>query len=276
MNRDQEFDNILDECLERLLVDGETIEQCLKRYPEQAQELEPLLQTALEAKEASTIQPRAEFKARARYQFASAFQDKASRKSRPFFGWLPRWAAVATVVLVLLAVGGGTLVVASGSMPDSPLYSLKLATEEAQLVLTPSEIGRARLCAELVDRRVEEIIYMADKGDVLQVELITQRLDERLDKLVVLVSVLVEDGEAMLLAPDEEALPPEEAEDAQGVRAGASKWNQLKIKVAYHAAQNQEKLQDILEKVPAALKPALRRAIAISLAGYQKALGALD
>ena len=148
MKADKKFDDILDECLERLLVGGETIEQCLQRYPEQAQELEPLLQTALEAKKASAIQPRDEFKARARYQFGSALQDTASRKGRPFFGWLPQWATVATIVLVLLLAGGGTLVVASNSMPDSPLYSLKLAAEEAQLVLTPSEIGRVRLCAE--------------------------------------------------------------------------------------------------------------------------------
>ena len=32
----REFDNILDECLERLLVKGETIEQCLQSYPEHA------------------------------------------------------------------------------------------------------------------------------------------------------------------------------------------------------------------------------------------------
>ena len=109
MNKSKEFDNVLDECLERLLVKGETIEQCLQSYPEQAAELKPLLQTALAAKKVSTIQPRAEFKASARYQFRSALQEMASQKTRSFFGWFPRWATVVTIVLVLLLAGGGTI-----------------------------------------------------------------------------------------------------------------------------------------------------------------------
>ena len=69
MKRNKEFNNILDECLERLLVKGETVEQCLASYPQYAAELEPLLQMAVAAKEASAIQARPEFKAKARYEF---------------------------------------------------------------------------------------------------------------------------------------------------------------------------------------------------------------
>ena len=91
MKRNREFDNALNDCLERLLVNGETIEQCLASYPEHAAELEPLTQTAVATQQASAIQPRPEFKARARYQFQSALQEAASRKSRSVFGWLPQW-----------------------------------------------------------------------------------------------------------------------------------------------------------------------------------------
>ena len=75
MKKSREFDNILDECLERLLLKGETVEQCLASYPEQAAELEPLLHTALITKKASAIEPRHEFRARARYQFDSALRE---------------------------------------------------------------------------------------------------------------------------------------------------------------------------------------------------------
>jgi hypothetical protein len=180
------------------------------------------------------------------------------------------------IVLVVLLAGGGTVVVASNSMPDSPLYAVKLATEEARLMLTPSELGKARLCAELADRRVEEIIYMAGKGDVQQIELVTQRLDERLEKLAVLASALGGKGEAMLMAPSPDEEAALEAGDSQGIRAGANGWNELRMKVASRAAENQAALQAILEKAPASMKPFLRRAIMVSLAGYQKALEALD
>ena len=129
----KEFDNILNECLERLLINGESIEQCLQSYPEQAAELKPLLQTALTTKQVSAIQPRAEFKASARYEFHLALQEMASWKPLSIFNWFPRWATIATTALVLLLTGSGTVAAASHSMPDDFLYPVKLVTEEVQL-----------------------------------------------------------------------------------------------------------------------------------------------
>ncbi len=91
MKKDKEFNNIFDECLERIVVDGETLEQCLKRYPEQAAELKPLLETVLAVKEASAVEPRPEFKARARYEFRSAIRTVAPKRRLPLFGLRPRW-----------------------------------------------------------------------------------------------------------------------------------------------------------------------------------------
>ena len=279
MRTNKEFDNILDECLERMLVGGETIEQCLERYPEQAAQLKPLLETALAVKETSAVQPRAEFKARARYQFRSALREAAAPK--PFFGWRRRWAAV-VAVLVLLLAGGGTVFAAAGSMPDSPLYPVKLATERVQLVLTPSQLGKANLCAEFADRRVDEIIYMADKGDVRQVELITQRLDDRLDMLAVLASSLEAkaDADEMLALPDEEPLepaPPVTVEESgRGFFVQTDDWAELRVTVADYAASNQAALLAALEKVPEPVRAALLRAIAVSEAGYENILRALD
>ena len=102
MRTNKEFDNILDECLERLLIKGETIEQCLQSYPEQAAELEPLLRAAIATKEAAAVQPRPEFRAEARYQFRLALQKLASKRSHFSFGWLPRWATVTALVLVII------------------------------------------------------------------------------------------------------------------------------------------------------------------------------
>ena len=68
MKRDREFQEILDECLEKVLR-GQTIEQCLQDYPDYASVLEPMLRTAVRAKRATNIYPRPEFKDRARHQF---------------------------------------------------------------------------------------------------------------------------------------------------------------------------------------------------------------
>jgi len=302
----KEFDNILNECLERLLVKGESLEQCLERYPAQAAELGPLLETALAAREASAIQPRPDFRARARYQFHSALKETASRRSRSSWGWFPRWATVAAIVLVLVLAGGGTVVAADSSMPDSPLYSVKLATEQARLTLTPSQMGKARLCAELADRRVAEIAYMAEKGDAEQVVIITGRLDDKLDLLVVLIEGrggVSLPGILPAASPPEEAgappaptttppppdeEPPPEAAPPVAIPPPEKGWGgrddtaqngsrvQLWNTVVHDAASNQATLRQALDKAPERAREALRRALAVSEEGYEEALEALE
>ena len=270
--KNSEFENILDECLDRL-ASGETLEQCLQSYPEQAAQLEPLLQMAQAVTKASAILPRAEFKARARYEFRSALQAEATKRRQPLFR-LRRWSVALMVVSILLLAGGGTAAAASNSMPDSPLYPVKLAAEQVQLTLTPSDIGKARLCAVLADRRVAEIICMADKGDAQQVELATQRLDERLGMLAELASTEGEEGApGVLMAP---SAPAEEAPAEGGASAEGKGRAELKRVVMCCADTNPAALRAALKEAPPSAKPALRRAIFISEIGYDRALAALD
>ena len=280
--KNSEFENILEECLERL-VKGETLEQCLQRYPEQAAQLEPLLQTAKAVRKASAILPRSEFKARARYEFRSALQATATKRRLPLFGLRPRWAMALMIIGIVLVAGGGTAAAASNSMPDSPLYPVKLATEQVRLTLTPSDMGKARLCAMLADRRVAEIIYMANKGDARRVELVTQRLDKRLTMLAILVSaekLEVPAVESIPRAPTEElAPPPTPSEKARGRGGAVVEGNdraKLRIIVVDCACNHPAALRAALGKAPESAKPALRRAITISVVGYERILAALD
>ncbi len=268
MKKSREFNDILDECLERLVKSG-TLEECLASYPELAVELEPLLQTAMAAKEASVIQPRPEFRAKARNQFHSALQAMESRESHPFFSWQRRWVTAVTVVLVLLLAGGGTVVVASNSMPDGNLYPIKLATEQVWLALTPSSLGKAEVYTNLADRRVAEIVYMAGENNPEQVEEAIQRLDNHLIMLARLVSAQRK-GVDTLLAPSEQAGA------GNDVHIQTNGRGRLRIMIARYAINHPAALQAALEKSPESVKPALRRAIAVSVAGYDKALMALD
>lgn len=258
------FDDILDECLEHLLVKGETIEQCLKNHPEQAAELKPLLETALTAKKLSVIQPRPEFRARARYQFHSALQ--AIKPRRSFLSWQPRWVTAMAIVLVLLLAGGGTVTAASGSMPDEPLYPVKIASEQARLTLTTSNQAKAELYASLADKRVTEIIYLAKKGDARRVEMVTQRLNNYLVRIVSLVSAQSEAGE-ILLAP--------RAEQSGGAYAPPNRHGKLRKILARFAITHPAALRSVLEEAPEPVKPALHRAITVSTTGYKQALKAV-
>lgn len=305
--KSKEFDNILNDCLERLLIEGQSLEQCLEYYPEQADELRPLLETALAAREASAIHPRPDFKAKARYQFRSALQEMEVGKGRSFWGWFPGWATVVAVVLVLVLGGGGTVFAAGGSMPDNSLYSVKLATEEAQLTFTLSQMGKAKFCAQIADERVDEIAYMAERGEAEQVEMITRRLDDRLDLLVVLIEGrgllnLPLPGAAMAPPPraeedsalptlppttteppyTQEPPPPDEAQHPPvAIPPPEKAWGgdsqlQLMDTLTIDAVHNQATLRQVLEEAPEAVKPALLEAIAVSEDGYKAALEALE
>ena len=213
MMKNKKFDDILNKCLDRLLVEGQTVEQCLASYPEEADKLKPLLQVAVATRKASTIQPRSDFRARARYQFNSALREVEAKRGHSFFGWLPQWATVVTTVFVcLLVVGGGTVFAAGNSMPDEPLYPVKLVTERVQLTLTPSGIGKAELYAKLADRRIAEIERMVGKNKPEQVERTAQRLNTCLMMVASLLSVQgAEDGKVMLAPPPRAPAAPASA-----------------------------------------------------------------
>lgn len=276
MKRSIEFDNILDDCLERLLVRGEKLEQCLVSYPDQAAKLKPLLKTAIATKQASAIEPTPEFKARARYLFHSVLQEAKPKKKIYFFNWWPSWVTVMAVVLVVLLVGGGTVAAASDSMPDEVLYPVKIASEQTQLVFTFSALSKAELYVNLADKRVSEIIYVANKGDARQIELATQRLDSYLTRITDIALSRRESSGGVLLAPaPAPALGPDEsAESRKDVDVQSNDQNKLRQILALYALNHPNRLRAILQQIPESAKPALRRAITVSVAGYEKALEA--
>lgn len=72
MKEPEKFNDVLNECLEQVLR-GEKIEQCLGSYPEHAADLEPLLRVALAVRKTLlAIEPRPEFRSKARYEFRLA------------------------------------------------------------------------------------------------------------------------------------------------------------------------------------------------------------
>ena len=186
MRKQEKLDNILNECLERVLLAGESVEECLQSYPDYAEELRPLLDTVLSARQVSDIEPRAEFKSRARYEFQQALREKTAKQSRGWFNWQPAWSAVVASIVTFVLVSGVTVGAAGNSMPDQPLYPVKLATEQLQLTITRSPLSKAELYARLADKRVAEIVYLASKDKPEVIESVTRRLETNLEKIAVL------------------------------------------------------------------------------------------
>ncbi|MBI4304229.1 MAG: hypothetical protein HY665_07850 [Chloroflexi bacterium] len=268
MKRTEEFNNILNECLERLLIKGETAEQCLESYPDYAEELRPLLQTTLAAKRASYIEPRPEFKDRARYQFLAALRERETERKHHPIHWHPRWTTVVAMVLVLLLAGGGTVMAAGASLPDQPLYPVKLASEQMQLAVTPSPLSKAELYAKFADRRVREMTRMLNKNNPDAIEISTRRLDAYLVKIA-------EVAAAQRAANEPLTQPKMEAKGGE-LRFKTDRRARLKAIMLRHAVNNPARLRALLRTASPAERQALLRAIAVSESGYEKILQYLN
>lgn len=116
--------------------------------------------------------------------------------------WQPRaplrraTVLIVALVMVLALTSGGVTRAAANSLPNSPLYPVKLVTEQIRLVLTPSMTGKARLHIAFGERRLRETQALAEKG---------QRVDEG-----ALQAMLAQNDralEAIGLIPEEERQP---------------------------------------------------------------------
>jgi hypothetical protein len=185
--KENNLDSILNDCLERMLIGGESMEECLAHYPEHYDELKALLTISMQTKKAvDSIEARPEFKASLRYKISSSV-NTAKAPQRSSFKWQARWAPLAvSFCIVLLLSGGGVVAASTDSMPDDPLYNVKLASEQVQLFFTFSEQGKANLYSEFVDERVDEIVAMASQNNIEAIGKSSKRMESQLEMISLL------------------------------------------------------------------------------------------
>ena len=120
----------------------------------------------------------------------AALRQQAVKTRRPVFAWSWKsgWAVAVTAVLAVLVVGSSAVLAANNSMPDQPLYSIKQATEQVRVALTPSKVGKAELYAGFADSRIGEIVYLSKKGDAAKLQTTTEKLQSDLNNVAVLTS----------------------------------------------------------------------------------------
>ena len=172
------LERALDECLSQLNTGEFSLDELLARYPEHEAELRPLLQTAMRIRQVPRAVPSPEAKAAGRQRLLAAVARKRREKARARPSMLSRLGqsaailvqplvrpqrqslrlaqAIAALLLVFSLISAGTVKVAAGSLPNSPLYPIKLTAERVQLALTTTPVKKARLHMTYSQRRFEE------------------------------------------------------------------------------------------------------------------------
>lgn len=170
MTERRSFAEILDECIDRVLTRGESIEACVRDFPEQAAELRDALSAGVAAAQAFAFLPDQDRKRAARLRLHDAIDRKRSRRAwwrLPFAGAgrAPRLATVALVALLVVAGSStGTVLAAQDSAPGELLYPVMRAGERVQLALAITDERESDLRARLMERRIRELGIVMSTG----------------------------------------------------------------------------------------------------------------
>ncbi|NLE09551.1 MAG: hypothetical protein GX631_09900 [Dehalococcoidales bacterium] len=180
----------LDECLERLH-NGESIDSCLRDYPEEAEELRPLLALASDVTlAAKNIEPSPEFISRTQLKLESAYHETFQRSTAEQKQVSPRRRAfqVAGFCFLLLVITflGGSAVLAKAAenvMPGHFLYPIKLISEQVKLTLTFGEDKKMTRLASYAETRANEAAYVTASGDEAKAERSISMIEGYLDEI---------------------------------------------------------------------------------------------
>jgi len=291
------IEEAFNDCFERLSA-GENLDSCLHRYPEYAAELDMMLRTTFDIKRrAYPVQPRPEFKywSRVRLQGVQDYVSRQPVQSRPSGFNLRRNLAISmAALLVFVIASSGTVAASSDSLPDEPLYGIKLAVEQAQVTFAFSDVDKAELYAHLAEKRAGEIVAMAQQGKTDKMETTTAKMNYQLDQAEQFISKYEEanpdtaSGEAAassvpsttLTSPAPTVInPPDKsasttvmpggqqdnftlpAKPLPAVTRAAININRAKNTMSATTAKSLAELQNALEKAPDSAKPALLEVI---------------
>jgi hypothetical protein len=204
------FASILDECL-AAMARGATLEDCLGRYPNQADELRTQLLLARRLAATPRQQPRPGIQAASWQQFRAQAEDMRLGRRRRLklnvnagFGWLKPVAVMAALVLAVVFAGGGTIYAAQDVQPDNPLYGVKLATNDARLWFVFDESRKAEILLDQSDDRMTDIREMLRDGKEIPGNVLTD-LRERNARAVRILEDKPDQSSLLVRAHDQSA-----------------------------------------------------------------------
>ena len=270
----------LDHCLD-LLAQGESAETCLARYPQLAEELRPLLKSTAELRGMASLQLSQAAREKIRARILHEFSRSANRKSWFAFGaW--RWAsASAAAILAMAVLGAGTVRASLDSLPGSPMYEVKIATEQVQLALARSDTDRARIHAELADKRAQEMASEVRFGKAKEVSHLGNKLNRHIERALELTR-LEEESPSGSTTPSDYTPLPARARDTptdgpqQMVPAARTGFKGPLGPVRQTLRQrfiiHQRMLEAAIEEAPPAHRPALRKTLGEHGLKYRKLL----
>jgi len=169
--KERQFEQIFERCLQEVTRTGNT-EAVLRRYPQHADDLRPLLEIALATSRAYADVPEpparlavgrtrlletaAQLRERTQATSTSTTRKETKPKMKLIFATKLIGAVLAAVVGIA-TIGGGATLAASDSLPGDLLYPVKLAGEDLRLSMASAPESQVQLALQFADERIAEL-----------------------------------------------------------------------------------------------------------------------
>lgn len=156
----------LEICLQEV-ESGKDIESVLSHYPDLADELRPILKTALKARKMSAPEPALEVVQRGRarvLQHAAELREMRSAPRRRGISVFQRLALSFALLLFLLVSGTGILSASASALPGERLYPVKRGWEKVRLFFIFDSEARELLADEFENERLHEVNELLSQG----------------------------------------------------------------------------------------------------------------
>jgi hypothetical protein len=164
---------VLEVCLQEL-ENGTDVDTVLFRYPEFAEELRPILETSVRAKNIAIPDPSSDVVRRNRAKVLQHAAQVREAKAQPSIG---RWsvslrrALVSLAVVATLFISSTSLVgAASVTLPGDNLYPVKRTWEDVLVLFTFDVQAREALEVEHENERLEELYELFSEGRSTKVD----------------------------------------------------------------------------------------------------------
>lgn len=164
----EKIEYVLSNCIKEIRSGKTTLADCLERYPLNRQELEPLINLALNIHEPPETKLDNNYKQITKAQLLQQIMSLRQNRARSFsdilslgipvhFGWARVVVSVLVVLILISSLAGGTVYASQNSLPGDMLYSIKTGSEDIRLLIAGSNSDKAKLNFEFARTRLEEM-----------------------------------------------------------------------------------------------------------------------
>ncbi|MFL2628094.1 MAG: DUF5667 domain-containing protein [Dehalococcoidia bacterium] len=189
----ENYNKILDECIDLILNQGYRLNDCLDKYPEVRDELSQDLQIATSVTSKLKVAINEETKSKTKNLLIEKINNQKEQQVRKIRSGpdkfiksissiMTRWSSIAAAILLFSTIGTTSLVSASSnSNPDEDLYPVKRTFENVRLRFTFDQEKKNELRLGYSTKRIEEMTIMANKGVFKQIEILQEDLEKNIE-----------------------------------------------------------------------------------------------